>query len=86
MAPLKPEGLPGPTPEDSTPEGAARRSRGRGGRAAEEPTVQVSLRLPASWVARLRQRALAATAREENIITPQEIMRRIISLALRTEE
>ena len=52
-----------------------------------EPTIQISLRLPTSWMALLRQRALAAAAREDCMITPQEIVRRIIedSLAQRDD-
>ena len=61
--------------------GSARRQ------AADKPaTVQVSLRLPESWMQALRQRALAATAREERIITPQEIMRGIIAAALQVND
>jgi hypothetical protein len=47
------------------------------------PNVQISLRLPASWVGQLRERAIAAARREDCMITPQEIMRRIIADALR---
>ena len=51
-----------------------------------EPTIQISLRLPTSWMALLRQRALAAAAREDCMITPQEIVRRIIEDALNQTE
>jgi hypothetical protein len=60
----------------------ARSGRARG---AEERTVQVSLRLPASWIALLRQRALAAAAAEEAMVTPQEIVRRMIADALKAK-
>jgi len=52
------------------------------GPARKERTVQVSLRLPANWVKMLRHRALAAAAVENAIITPQEIVRRIIAQAM----
>ncbi len=83
MTPPPPKSRPDPATEDRATEDRAGKPRGRGGRGTEEATVQVSLRLPVSWVRRLRQQALAATAREESIITPQEIMRRIISAALK---
>lgn len=50
----------------------------------KERTVQVSLRMPANWVALLRRRALAAAHAEDTIITPQEIVRRMIAAALKT--
>ena len=52
------------------------------GPASKERTVQVSLRLPANWVKMLRHRALAAAAAEVAIITPQEIVRRMIAQAM----
>ena len=44
--------------------------------------MQVILRLPANWVKMLRHRALAAAAAEDAIITPQEIVRRMIAHAM----
>lgn len=52
------------------------------GLASKERTVQVSLRLPANWVKMLRHRALAAATAEDAIITPQEIVRRMIAHAM----
>jgi hypothetical protein len=75
-----------PREEAAGPDGWATGARPRRGRDDAEPTIQVSLRLPASWVGRLRDRALAASAREQRMITPQEIMRRIIATALDTPE
>jgi hypothetical protein len=51
-------------------------------RVTKERTVQVSLRLPANWVKMLRQRALTVAAAEDAIITPQEVVRRMIAQAL----
>lgn len=45
--------------------------------------MQLSLRLPPGWIALLRQRALAAAAEEETMVTPQEIVRRMIAEALK---
>ena len=64
----------------------ARRGGGRGrGRKDAEQTVQVSLRLPASQVNALRERAFAAGREEQCMITPQEIVRRMIAAALTPE-
>ena len=62
----------------------ARRGGGRGRKDAEQ-TVQVSLRLPASQVNALRERAFAAGREEQCMITPQEIVRRMIAAALTPE-
>jgi hypothetical protein len=51
-----------------------------------ERTIQISLRLPLSWMTTLRQRALAAAAEEDWTVTPQEIMRRIIAEALKPSQ
>ncbi len=56
-----------------------------GRRASRERTVQVSLRLPANWMVALRQRALAAAAAEDAMITPQEIVRRMIADSLKPQ-
>lgn len=52
-------------------------------RAAGAVSVQISLRVPASWVGQLRERAIAAAWAEDCMVTPQEIVRRIIADALR---
>ncbi len=59
------------------------RRNGRGRRDAEQ-TIQVSLRLPASQVTALRELAFAAGRREQCMITPQEIVRRMIAGALKS--
>jgi hypothetical protein len=73
---------PGGRMEDGTPTAPLRSGRKRG---TAERTVQVSLRLPASWVALLRQRALAAASVEDAMITPQDIVRRMIAEALKPD-
>lgn len=65
---------------DNTP--TPDRATGRGKSDAEK-TMQVSLRLPTSWMAQLRRRALMAGAKEDLIITPQEIIRRLIEADLK---
>jgi hypothetical protein len=60
------------------------RHGGRGRRDAEQ-TVQVSLRLPASQVSALRELAFAAGRQEQCMITPQEIVRRMIAAALKRD-
>lgn len=67
------------------PEGATPARVPAAERVVKERTVQVSLRLPANWVKMLRQRALAAAADEDAIITPQEIVRRMIAQALKLD-
>jgi hypothetical protein len=49
---------------------------------APEETMQISLRLPKAWHARLRRHALEASAAEERTITPQEIVRRLVGQGL----
>jgi hypothetical protein len=61
------------------------RAAGRGRRDAEQ-TIQVSLRLPVSQVGALRELAFAAGREEKCMITPQEIMRRIIAAALKPDD
>ena len=39
--------------------------------------MQISLRLPKAWHARLRRRALEASAVEERTVTPQGTLRRL---------
>ncbi len=48
----------------------------------ERPNVQISLRVPAGWVYQLRRRAIDASEKEVRMITPQEIVRRIVADAL----
>jgi hypothetical protein len=60
--------------------------RRKNSRADAERTIQVSLRLPASQVTALRELAFAAGRREQCMITPQEIVRRMIADALRDIE
>ena len=55
----------------------------RHGRQPGRPNIQMSLRVPASWISELRERAIAAAHREDCMITPQDIVRRIIAEALR---
>ncbi len=69
---------------ETTSESLAPTRRGRGRKDAEQ-TVQVSLRLPASQVNALRERAFAAGREEQCMITPQEIVRRMIAAALMPE-
>jgi hypothetical protein len=46
------------------------------------PNPQISLRIPANWIYRLRERAIRAAGDEDRTITAQEIVRRIIADAL----
>ncbi len=46
------------------------------------PKVQLSLRLPANWIYLLRKLAIEASDREDRMITPQEIVRRLVELSL----
>jgi hypothetical protein len=72
------------SPETSSDAPDPGRRAGRGRKDAE-PTVQVSLRLPASQVNALRELAFAAGRAEKCMITPQEIVRRMIAAALHTD-
>lgn len=83
-APTQPSEPPVP-PAPTVPVTAAapRATGGRSGRPpAPEETMQISLRLPKAWHARLRHRALEASAAEERTVTPQEIVRRLIGQGL----
>ena len=66
---------------ESSAEGARNRRAGRA-KSDTDPTVQVSLRLPSSQINALRERAYAVGRVERSMITPQEIMRRMITKAL----
>jgi hypothetical protein len=54
--------------------------------AGGRPNKQISLRLPANWIMMLRERAIEAASREQRMITPQEIVRRIVASALSQPE
>ena len=66
-------------------DGVLQAGNGARGRKEQERTVQVSLRLPVSQIHALRERALDTARKEQTMITPQEIMRRIITSALKPE-
>lgn len=56
---------------------------GRPGRPpAAEKTMQISLRLPKTWHAALRRRAVEASSIEDRTISPQEIVRRLVGRGL----
>ena len=44
----------------------------------EGGTTQISLRLPEGWMRQLRRRAANASTTEDRMISPQEIVRRIL--------
>lgn len=46
------------------------------------PNTQISLRIPASWIVRLREQAIRAAGQEDRTISAQEIVRRILADAL----
>jgi hypothetical protein len=74
------------TPSDATGGGQHPPGSGVKSRRTAEPTLQVSLRLPASQVTALRELALNASRQEQRMITPQEIVRRMIVKALQTQD
>lgn len=53
--------------------------------AAEEETMQISLRLPKAWLSVLRRRAVEASTVEEKTISPQEVVRRLVGRSLGTD-
>jgi hypothetical protein len=52
----------------------------------EEETMQISLRLPGSWMTRLRRSAALASMSEDRTISPQEVVRRILRRALEQDD
>jgi hypothetical protein len=68
-----------PEARSDPPSSAARRT---GRPPAPEETMQISLRLPKAWVSKLRREALKASAAEEQTISPQEIVRRLVERGL----
>jgi hypothetical protein len=68
-----------PEARSDSPSSAARRT---GRPPAPEETMQISLRLPKAWVSKLRREALKASAAEEQTISPQEIVRRLVERGL----
>lgn len=52
----------------------------------EGETTQISLRLPESWMTRLRRRAVQASTAEDRMISPQEVVRRILRRELEMGE
>lgn len=50
--------------------------------AGDPPNTQISLRIPASWIVRLREQAIRAAGQEDRTISAQEIVRRILADAL----
>jgi len=49
-------------------------------------TTQISLRLPESWMTKLRRRAANASTAEDRMVSPQEVVRRILRRELEREE
>ncbi len=49
---------------------------------SQEKTVQISLRLPESWLRLLRQRAVELSVKENRTVTPQEVARILLDRAL----
>ncbi len=48
------------------------------GKRDEGETTQISLRLPESWMTLLRRRAAFASTSEDRMVSPQEVVRRMI--------
>ena len=49
-------------------------------------TTQISLRLPESWMTKLRRRAANASTTEDRMVSPQEVVRRILRRELEQNE
>lgn len=59
---------------------------GRTGRpTATEKTMQISLRLPEAWVSALRREAIKASTAEDRMISPQEVVRRMVGQGLKID-
>jgi hypothetical protein len=59
---------------------------GRTGRPpATEKTMQISLRLPEAWVTALRREAIKASTAEDRMISPQEVVRRLVGQGLKID-
>ena len=60
------------------PRGSAKRDEGE--------TTQISLRLPESWMTKLRRRAAHASTTEDRMVSPQEVVRRLLRRELEQGE
>jgi len=49
-------------------------------------TTQISLRLPERWMTKLRRRAANASTTEDRMVSPQEVVRRILRRELEQSE
>ena len=75
-----PARAPEPQPNAPSPE------TGRTGRPpAAEKTMQISLRLPEAWVSALRREAIKASTAEDRMISPQEVVRRLVGQGLKID-
>jgi hypothetical protein len=47
--------------------------------------MQISLRLPEAWVSALRREAIKASTAEDRMISPQEVVRRLVGQGLKID-